>query len=71
MVNAFRGGINNLITMAEVFANSFVKAINTVIGAINSIDIGIPSWVPSIGGRSLSFNIPEALKIDLPLTRPL
>ena len=40
------------------FVDFFVTGINTVIGALNSIHIDIPSWFPIGGGSSFGFNIP-------------
>lgn len=37
--------------IAESFANGFIKAINAIIDAINSISIDIPDWVPVFGGK--------------------
>ena len=34
-------------------------AINAMIGAINSIKVDIPDWVPGMGGKTLGFNIPQ------------
>lgn len=39
--------------------NSVISMINKVITAINKLNINIPDWVPSLGGKSLSFNIPS------------
>ena len=40
------------------FVDFFVSGINTVIGALNSIHVDIPSWFPVGGGSSFGFNIP-------------
>ena len=46
--------------IAESFANGFVKAINFIIDAINSLSIDIPDWVPfGWGGKKWSPNIPN------------
>lgn len=62
----FKDGVNFLIDMAEAFANSWVKAVNAVINALNTIQVSIPSWVPKIGGNSFGVNIPNAPEISLP-----
>ena len=44
--------------IAESFANGFIKAINFIIDAINSLSIDIPDWVPfGWGGKKWSPNI--------------
>lgn len=46
--------------IAESFANGFIKAINFIIDAINSLSIDIPDWVPfGWGGKKWSPNIPN------------
>lgn len=51
----FTGGVNGLIA-----------AINWVIGAIDSIHVSIPSWVPVIGGDKFGFNIGKISPIGAP-----
>lgn len=51
---------NFLITVAEGVANGFVKMVNAIIDAINSIGFGpIADWVPVIGGKTFNLNIPH------------
>lgn len=62
----FKDGVNFLIGLAESWANMYVKAANTIIGALNKIHISIPDWVPGIGGKSFGINIPAAPEVKLP-----
>ena len=39
--------------------NGVISIINSAIGAINSISVTIPDWVPLVGGQTLGFNIPQ------------
>ena len=64
--NAFKGGINFLIGLAEGFANGFIKAINFIINALNKINFDIPDWIPGIGGKTFGINIPNLSEIKLP-----
>lgn len=64
--NTFKGGINFLIGLAEGWANMYVKAVNTIIGALNKIQITIPDWVPKIGGNKWGINLPLAPEVKLP-----
>ena len=63
---AFREGVNFLVTLAEGWANVWVQAANTIIGALNKIKFSVPSWVPGIGGKSFGINIPLAQEVKLP-----
>lgn len=49
------GGIVNL---AKIPINAVTSAINSVIEAINHCGFTIPDWVPVVGGKSFSLNIP-------------
>jgi len=66
MVSGFKSGVNTLIGIAEFFANAYVKAINTIIGALNKIQVSIPDWVPGVGGKSFGINLPLAPEIEIP-----
>ena len=57
--NIFSNVFGAVASIAKVPINGIISAINTMIGAINSIKIDVPDWVPGMGGKSLGFNIPE------------
>ena len=66
VLNVFRGMKNGIAkifgTLASVIKapiNAVIRLINKAIGAINSLSIDIPDWVPGIGGGTLGFNIPK------------
>lgn len=48
---------NFFISVAEGIANGFISMVNTIIDAINSIDVTIPEWVPIFGGKQWSPDI--------------
>lgn len=62
----FKEGVNFLAGLAESFANVWVKAVNIVVGALNKIQVSIPSWVPGVGGKKFGIDIPLAPEIKLP-----
>jgi len=64
--DTFKGGVNFMIGLAESWANVWIKAINFVIGALNKIQVSIPSWVPGIGGKSFGVNLSYASELSLP-----
>ena len=59
--DAIIGFAKNAVNMgniiAESFANGFIKAINFIIDAINSLSIDVPDWVPIFGGEKWSPNL--------------
>lgn len=58
--------VNFFIGVGEGMANSWVNAINTIIKALNTIQVSIPDWVPRIGGSSFGINIPEVPEVKIP-----
>ncbi len=61
-----KSAVNLLISMVESFVNFFVRGVNAVIAALNSIRVNIPNWVPGIGGRSFGINIRKINELRLP-----
>ena len=60
IVGYAKDAVNMGNIIAESFANGFIKAINAIIDAINSISIDIPEWVPVFGGQKWGgANIPN------------
>ena len=45
--------------MARVPLNGIIKLVNKAIGAINSVSVDIPDWVPGMGGKTFGFSIPK------------
>lgn len=62
----FKDTINGLIAGIEAFANGAVRAINTVIRALNALRIDIPDWVPGFGGKTFKLNLREISEVSLP-----
>lgn len=55
--NIFGGVFKQLASLVKAPFNAVIAIINGAIGAINSISIDIPSWVPGIGGSHFGPNI--------------
>ncbi|WP_244832953.1 hypothetical protein [Clostridium sp. BJN0001] len=55
--NIFSGIVNSLEGVIRSPLNAIIGMINTVIGGLNGLDINIPDWVPSYGGKSFGLNI--------------
>ncbi|MCM1388086.1 MAG: phage tail tape measure protein [Bacillus sp. (in: Bacteria)] len=47
-----------LVGIAKAPINAVISLINGVIGGINSIGFTIPDWVPGLGGKDFSIDIP-------------
>lgn len=54
----FKGAFDALVAIAKAPINAVISIINGAIAGINKIGIKIPDWVPGIGGKGFSINIP-------------
>ena len=59
MIAFFANGFNALVGIVKAPINAVVSIINGAIDGINSIGFDIPDWVPVIGGKKFSVNIPK------------
>lgn len=66
MWNSLKKTINVIIGGVETMANGVVDGINTMINALNNLHFDIPDWVPGLGGKSFSLNIPTLEHIEIP-----
>ena len=57
---------NPFISIVNRMVNVVVTILNGLIGALNSIQINIPSWVPNLGGASFGLNIPAVNPVRIP-----
>ncbi len=55
----FKNLFSGLVNIGKIPINAVIGAINTVIGAINQAGFTIPDWVPVVGGKSFSINLPQ------------
>ena len=46
--------------------NGVIGGINKMTGALNKLSFDVPDWVPLIGGKSFSLNIPTIPNVSLP-----
>lgn len=58
--------VNGIIATFETMANGVIKGINGLIRGLNKISFDIPEWVPVLGGKSFSINIPTVPTISIP-----
>jgi phage-related minor tail protein len=50
--------VQGLVQIVKLPINAIIGAVNSVIGAINNCGFTIPDWVPVLGGKSFSINLP-------------
>lgn len=54
----FQAGFAALVGFVKAPVNTIIGMVNGVISAINGVGFTVPDWVPLIGGKSFSVNIP-------------
>ena len=59
MRNIFTGIFDTLGALFKTPINAVIALINKAISGINGLGLDIPDWVPLIGGKKFSINIPE------------
>lgn len=57
---------NSIIGGSEKMSNGVADGINGIANSLNSMRFTLPDWIPGVGGKSLSFNIPRVSKISIP-----
>lgn len=57
--NIFTGIFDTLGALFKTPINAVIALINKAISGINGLGLDIPDWVPLIGGKKFSINIPE------------
>lgn len=55
----FSGAFSALVSLAKMPLNGVIGIINGAIAGINKLGIKVPDWVPVLGGKSFSINIPK------------
>lgn len=55
----FGGIFDGLVALIKTPMNAVIALINKAISGVNKLGIKIPDWVPVIGGKNFSLNIPE------------
>jgi phage-related protein/predicted nucleic acid-binding Zn-ribbon protein len=58
IVQVFSSLWDGLVAIVKVPINAVIGLINKAIGALNSISVTIPDWVPIVGGNTFGINIP-------------
>ena len=57
--SAVTGTVNSIKSAVKGMANGVITALNSMINSLNKLNITVPDWVPGIGGKKFSLNIPK------------
>lgn len=58
IVQVFGGLWDGLVAIVKAPINAVIGLINKAIGALNSVSVTIPDWVPVVGGNTFGIDIP-------------
>lgn len=58
IIDIFGNLFGGIVNIAKTPINGVIGAINAVIESINKVGFKIPDWIPGIGGKEFSINIP-------------
>lgn len=59
VVNIFGGIFSTLSGLVKTPINAVISLVNSAIDGINGIGFDVPSWVPFVGGKSFSVDVPK------------
>lgn len=58
LIQVFGGLWDGIVAIVKAPINAVIGLINGAIGALNSVSVDIPDWVPIVGGQHFGINIP-------------
>ena len=61
--NGMKTTVSLVVDGIKGYVNLLISALNLMIRGANMISIKVPKWVPGIGGKGFSLNIPEIPKL--------
>ena len=61
--NGMKATVSLVVDGIKGYVNLLISALNLMIRGANMISIKVPKWVPGIGGKGFSLNIPEIPKL--------
>ena len=64
--STIKGAVNGIIGFINGMISGLISGINAAINALNKINVPIPDWVPSIGGKNFGFNIKPVTAPKIP-----
>lgn len=57
--DAVAGAFTALVGIVKAPVNTIIGMVNGIIAKINGVGFKVPDWIPGIGGKGFSINIPE------------
>lgn len=57
--SVFTSVFNGLLSVAKAPINGVIQLINLMIKGLNAVSFSVPDWIPGIGGKTFSLDIPE------------
>lgn len=66
MKNIGKGIVNGIIGLGESMQHGIADAYNKMVEGLNKLSISFPDWVPIVGGKSFSINLPTMPRVYLP-----
>lgn len=66
IADGVKWAMNSSISCFEGFVNAGISGLNRLINGFNKLAFDIPDWVPLIGGKTFSLNIPTIKSVSLP-----
>lgn len=66
IISFVKGGVNVVIDFVNAMMRAVAAAMNGVVGALNTIHVSIPRWVPVIGGQSFGVHLPRVSAPQIP-----
>ncbi len=62
-----KNAVNGILRMLNGMLTGLAGGLNAMITMLNKLSFTIPSWVPGLGGKSFSLNIPKVKAMQIPL----
>ena len=64
--NILRGSVNGIISVINGLLSALTDGLNAVANAMNSFSFTVPDWVPKLGGKRYSMNLPTIAAPQIP-----
>ena len=61
-----RGAVNSVIALINGLLSGLTAGLNGIAAAMNSFSFTVPDWVPKLGGRTYSMDIPQISAPQIP-----
>lgn len=62
-----KNAVNGILTLLNGMLSGLAGSINAMVGALNKLSFQFPDWVPGMGGKRFSLNLPTVKTVQIPL----